>query len=105
VDASGLVARIRLVKLARKNVCMRATAGYTHSGIRASLAVITTGITDNDVARAGYDAMAAGGSEFMAIQPIVTSGMRTSFGHQTFRRTPLAAGDVLFLEYGGSHKR
>lgn len=105
VDASGLVARIRLVKSAREIACMRATAGYTHAGIRASLAVIAPGITDNDVARAGYDAMAAAGSEFMAIQPIVTSGVRTSFGHQTFRRMPLAAGDVVFLEYGGSHKR
>ncbi len=105
VDASGLVARIRLVKSARELECMRLTAGYTHAGIRASLAAIAPGITDNDVARAGCDAMTAAGSEFMAIHPIVTSGVRTSFGHQTFRRTPLAAGDVVSLECGGSHKR
>lgn len=105
VDASELVARVRLVKSAREIDCLRQAAAYTRVAIEASYAVMRPGATDNDVARAGYDAMIAAGGEFMSVQPIVTSGIRTTYVHQTFRRVPLAAGDVVFLEYGGCHLR
>jgi Xaa-Pro aminopeptidase len=105
VDTTELVGRVRLVKSAGELDCLRQAAAYTGAGILASYAVMRPGATDNDVARAGYDAMIAAGSEFLAVQPIVTSGIRTTYVHQTFRRVPLAAGDVVFLEYGGCHLR
>ena len=49
--------------------------------------------------------MIAAGSEFMSVQPIVSSGKRTSYGHTTYRRVPLEVGDNVFLEYGGVHQR
>ncbi|MGE0095217.1 MAG: M24 family metallopeptidase [Alphaproteobacteria bacterium] len=105
VDASHLVTRLRLVKSPREMECMRKSAAYTEAGIRASYAVIAAGKTENDVARAGYDAMIAAGSEFMSVQPIATTGVRTGFSHQTYRRNPLKPGDPVFLEYGGCHLR
>ena len=105
VDASDLVARVRLVKSPMELDFLRKAAGYTRAAINASLEVIRPGILDNDVARVGYDAMIAAGSEFMSVQPIVSSGIRTSYGHTTYRRIPLEVGDNVFLEYGGARQR
>ena len=105
VDASDLVARVRLVKSPMELDFLRKAAGYTRAAINASLEVIRPGILDNDVARVGYDAMIAASSEFMSVQPIVSSGIRTSYGHTTYRRIPLEVGDNVFLEYGGAHQR
>lgn len=104
-DASDLVARVRLVKSPLELGFMRRAAGYTCAAIDASFEVIRPGVLDNDVARVGYDAMIAAGSEFMSVQPIVSSGIRTSYGHTTYRRIPLQVGDNVFLEYGGAHQR
>lgn len=105
VDASDLVARLRMIKSPEEIGCMRRAAVITAAGIEGSMAVIAPGVTDNDVCRAGFDAMVAAGSDFLSIQPIVTSGRRTGGGHQTHRRNTIVAGDPVFLEYGGCFKR
>ena len=105
IDASDLVARVRMVKSPLELDFLRKAAGYTRVAINASLEAIRPGILDNDVARVGYDAMIAAGSEFMSVQPIVSSGKRTSYGHTTYRRVPLEVGDNVFLEFGGVHQR
>ena len=105
VDATDLVARLRMIKSEEEIACHRRAAAITAAGIDGSMAVIRPGAMDNDVCRAGFDAMLAAGSDFVSIQPIVTSGRRTGGGHQTHRRNPIAAGDVVFMEYGGCFKR
>lgn len=104
-DASDLIGRLRMIKSPVELDCMRRAAALTVAGIEASVAVIRPGITDNDIVRAGFDAMLAGGSDFLAIQPIATTGARTGGGHQTHRRVPLKGGDLVFMEYGGNFKR
>ncbi len=105
VDATDLVARLRMIKADEEVACLRRAAVITSAGIDGSMAVIRPGATDNDVCRAGFDAMLAAGSDFLSIQPIVTSGRRAGGGHQTHRRNTIAAGDVVFMEYGGCFKR
>ena len=105
VDATDLVARLRLIKSDEEVECLRRAAAITSAGIDGSLAAISSGATDNDVCRAGFDAMLAAGSDFLCIQPIVTSGRRASGGHQTHRRNTIKAGDSVFMEYGGCFRR
>ncbi len=105
VDTTDLVARLRMIKSDEEIACHRRAAQITMAGVDASMAVIRPGATDNDVCRAGFDAMLAAGSDFVSIQPIVTTGQRTGGGHQTHRRYPIAAGDAVFMEYGGCFKR
>ena len=105
MDASDLVARVRMVKSPLELDFLRKAAGYTRVAINASLEAIRPGVLDNDMARVGYDAMITAGSEFMSVQPIVSSGKRTSYGHTIYRRVPLEVGDNVFLEYGGVHQR
>jgi Xaa-Pro dipeptidase len=105
IDATDLVARQRMIKSPEEIDCMRRAAAITVAGIEGSMAAIRPGVTDNDVCRAGFDAMVGAGSDFLSIQPIVTTGRRTGGGHQTHRRNPIKAGDPVFLEYGGCFKR
>ena len=105
VDATDLVARLRLIKSQEEIECLRNAATTTAAGIDASLAAITPGTTDNDICAAGFKAMLAAGSDFLSIQPIVTTGRRTGGGHQTHRRNQVYAGDAVFMEYGGCYKR
>ncbi|MCP5072724.1 MAG: aminopeptidase P family protein [Rhodobacteraceae bacterium] len=104
-DHTDLVSEIRMIKSDEEIGCLRRAAEITASGIDASLAVIRVGATDNDVCRAGFGAMLAVGSDFPAIQPIVTTGVRTGGGHQTHKRNGIQAGDFVFMEYGGCYKR
>ena len=105
VDSSMLVDEITYVKSFLELDCMRKAGKYTVAAIEASYAATKPGVLDNDVARVGYDGMIAAGSEFMSVQPIVTSGVRTSFVHQTYRRVPIEENDIVFLEYAGCHHR
>jgi Xaa-Pro aminopeptidase len=104
-DASMLVDRLTYVKSPLEIDCLRISGSYTVAGIEASYRAARAGVTDNDISRAGYDAMVAAGSEFVSVQPIVTSGVRTSYPHQTCRRIEIGVNDVIFLEYGGCHHR
>ncbi len=104
-DASELVFAVRLIKSPTELEYMRQAAKLTAAGLRASYRAISPGNTDNDVARAGYDAMVGAGSEFLSVEPIVTSGHRSGWAHTTFKRTLLKVGDVVFLEYGGCYQR
>jgi Xaa-Pro aminopeptidase len=104
-DTSEVVFAVRQIKSPTELEYMRQAARLTAAGIRASYRAVATGSTDNDVARAGYDAMVGAGSEFLPVEPIVTSGRRSGWAHTTFKRTPLQAGDVVFLEYGGCYQR
>ena len=105
VDATDLVGRLRLIKSPAEVECLRTAARFTAAGIDASIAVIALGVSDNDICRAGFNAMLAAGSDFLSIQPIVTTGRRTDGGHQTHRRNQVEAGDAVFMEYGGCFKR
>ena len=104
-DSTDLLLDLRIVKSAAEVECLRKAAGYTWAGIEAGLAEIAPGKTDNDVAAAGVEAMARAGSEFMSIQPVVTSGHRHGWIHSNFMRVPLKEGDTVFLEFGGVHNR
>ncbi len=61
-------------------------AGATHirhfgAGLDAAAAVIREGVTDHEIARAGSSCMLGAGSEFMSMQPIVTTGARSGIIH------------------------
>lgn len=105
VDASEVVFRVRRVKSPAELNYMREAGRFTAQAQRASIEAIAPGRTDNDIARAGYDAMVREGSEYVSIQPIVAVGSRSGWVHTTFKRVAVEVGDVVFLEYGGCYHR
>jgi len=104
-DGGALLDGQRLVKREVELACLRESARITAAGLAAAEAIITPGITDSDVAAEGARALMAEGSEFMSLQPIVTSGQRSSVIHLNHKRTPIVAGDPVFLEFGSAYQR
>lgn len=104
-DGGALVDAIRLVKTAAELDCLRESARITSAGLAAAESIIRPGVTDNEVAAEGARAMLAAGSEFMSLQPIVTSGRRISIIHVNHKRTVIEAGDPVFLEFGSAFQR
>lgn len=105
-DGGGaLLDAIRLVKTPAELDCLRESARITAAGLAAAEAIIAPGVTDNEVAAEGARAMLAAGSEFMSLQPIVTSGRRISIIHVNHKRTVIEAGDPVFLEFGSAFRR
>ena len=105
VDATSLVAKVRAVKSPAEIDCLRRAGTITVAGIEAAVAAIKPGITDNDIAAAGSDAMIRAGSEFYSIDPFVRTGHRSSINHATYKRVPVKAGDSIVLEFGAVYQR
>ncbi|MBB3190678.1 M24 family metallopeptidase [Halomonas cerina] len=104
-DGGALLDAIRLVKTPAELDCLRESARITSAGLRAAEAVIAPGVTDNDVAAEGARALIAAGSEFMSLQPIVTTGPRIGIIHVNHKRTVIERDDPVFLEFGAAFQR
>jgi Xaa-Pro aminopeptidase len=104
-DASKLVKSIRIVKSEAELAYLKKSAQITCQGIETAAAVVRPGITDNDIAAVGAEALLKAGSEFMSMQPIVTTGARSSVIHTNFKRTPVQDGEPVFLEFGAAWQR
>lgn len=100
VDIGGLVDRVRLVKSPAEMIYLAESAAMTGAGLDAAAAVIKVGVTDHEIARAGASAMLGAGSEFMSMQPIVTTGARSGIIHTNHAGYQVESGDVVFTEFG-----
>ncbi|APE31374.1 Xaa-Pro aminopeptidase [Halomonas aestuarii] len=104
-DGGELLDRLRIVKTPAELDCLRESARITSIGLRAAMATIAPGVTDNEVAAEGSRALLAAGSEFMSLQPIVTTGRRISIIHVNHKRHVIAADEPVFLEFGSAYQR
>ncbi|NIC04916.1 M24 family metallopeptidase [Billgrantia bachuensis] len=104
-DGGELLDRIRIVKSEAELACLRESARIASLGLKAATRVIAAGMTDGDVAAEGARAMLAAGSEFMSMQPIVTTGRRISVIHLNHQRYRIAPGEPVFLEFGAAYRR
>lgn len=73
--------------------------------MQAAIDVAAEGKTDNDVARAAYEVIIGGGSEYMCLDPIVTVGERSGIPHTTHRRVRIKRGDSILMEIGACIRR
>lgn len=77
----------------------------TEAGMRAAVAAVRPGATDSAVAAAAAQALHAAGSEFMSMQPIVTTGRRSSVIHMNHKRVEIAPDEPVFVELGSAFNR
>ncbi len=105
VDNGHLLKKIRIVKSPLELEYLRNSAELTARGLAAAVEEVRAGASDNDIAATGSRALLAAGSDFMSIQPIVTTGRRSSAIHCNHRRTVIADGDPVFLEFGAAWHR
>lgn len=100
-----LVDRLRLVKSAPELAYLADSAALTAQGLDAAGRVLHAGVVDHEIARAGANAMLGAGSEFMSMQPIVATGMRSGIIHTNHAGHVVNRGDVVFTEFGAVRKR
>ena len=105
LDGSGLVEPLRRVKSPRELAEIRRAAVANDAGMRAGLAAVRAGASENDVAAAIMQASIAAGGEYVGMEPFVTSGPRSGIPHTTWRRRRIEPGDVVILETAACHNR
>lgn len=104
-DGAGIVEALRAVKSPLEVEKLEKAASYVDAGMRAGLDAVRPGASDNDLVAAMMEAAIKAGSEYMGMEPLVSTGRRTGVPHGTWRRTALSANDPAFLEMAAVHDR
>lgn len=104
-EAGAVVDAIRLVKSPAELEMLRESARITALGLETAIQSIRPGMTDNAIAAVGAKALLENGSEFMSLQPIVTSGHRIGVIHVNHKRRVIQANEPVFLEFGAAYQR
>ena len=105
LDGSDLVEPFRRVKSELELDSMDQAGKAAAAGMRAGLATVRAGATDNEVAAAVMNASILAGSEYLGMEPFVTSGRRSGVGHTTWRRNRIEAGDIVVIENAACYNR
>jgi Xaa-Pro aminopeptidase len=105
VDIGNLVLRLRAVKSDAEIACLREAARLSTLGMRAALARLRDGATENDITAAAMQEIVANGGEYFSIDPIVRSGPRSGVTHATAKRRVVRAGDPVLMEIGAVYQR
>lgn len=104
-DGAGQIEKLRAIKSAAEIEKLEKAASYVDAGMRAGLAAVRVGATENDFVAAMLQASIAAGSEYMGMEPLVSCGPRSGIPHGTWRRRRIAQGEPAFLEMAASHDR
>lgn len=104
-DAAGVVERLRAVKSAAEIDKLERAAAYVDAGMRAGLGAVRAGASENDLVAAMMGEAIAAGSEYMGMEPLVSSGPRSGVPHGTWKRRRIEMGDPAFLEMAACHDR
>lgn len=104
-DGSGLVEPLRRIKSPLELEAIERAAEANDAGMRAGLLATRAGATENDVAAEIMHDCIAAGSEYVGMEPFVTSGSRSGMPHSTWRRRRIRPGDIVILETAGCYNR
>ncbi|MGY0554244.1 M24 family metallopeptidase [Vreelandella sp. 2A-K22] len=104
-EAGVVVDAIRIVKSPAELEMLQESARITALGLETAIQSICPGMTDNDIAAVGVKALLENGSEFMSLQPIVTSGHRIGVIHVNHKRRVIQPNEPVFLEFGAAYQR
>ncbi|RYE43103.1 MAG: aminopeptidase P family protein [Hyphomicrobiales bacterium] len=104
-DATGIVEWLRAVKSPAELRNIEAAARYTEAGMRAGMAAVRAGASENDVVAAMVQASIAAGSEYVGMMPLVAAGAASGVPHSTWRRRTIGPSDAVFLEMASCHDR
>ncbi|TVP46952.1 MAG: aminopeptidase P family protein [Halomonas sp.] len=104
-EAGNLLDVIRIVKSPAEINMLQESARITAIGLETAVQSIRPGMTDNEVAAVGAKTLLENGSEFMSLQPIVTSGHRIGVIHVNHKRRVIKINEPVFLEFGAAYQR
>jgi Xaa-Pro dipeptidase len=105
VDCSGLVDDCRIVQSPLEQQCTREAARVSESMMLSAIATAGSGVAEQDVIAAAYDAMFRRGGTYPGFVPLVRSTRTIEHEHGTWQAGTLQDGDLLFLEMAGCVRR
>jgi len=105
LDGSGLAESLRRIKSPRELAAIEMAARENDAGMMAGLRATRAGVSENDIAAAIMQAAISAGSEYVGMEPFVTSGPRSGLPHSTWRRRRVRSGDIVVLETSACHHR
>jgi Xaa-Pro dipeptidase len=105
LDGSWLIDPLRRIK-SRAELEQIEKAGVANdAGMRAGLKATRIGVSENDIAADIMSAAIRAGSEYLGMEPFVTSGARGGVPHTTWRRKTIETSDVIALETCACYNR
>ncbi len=104
-DCAGIVEPLRAVKSSAEIEKISIAASYVDAGMNAGIAAVKEGADENALVSAMMGAAIAAGSEYMGMEPLVSTGPRSGIPHGTWRRRVMKSGDPVFLEMAAVHDR
>jgi Xaa-Pro dipeptidase len=104
-EGSGIVESLRMIKSPAELDAIESAGRYVEAGMRAGLASVAEGKSENDLAAAMMSASVSAGSEYFGMEPLVSSGPRSGTAHATWRRRRLMNGDGISLAMAACHHR
>jgi Xaa-Pro dipeptidase len=104
-DGAGLIETLRAVKSPAEISALRKAATYVDAGMKAGLGAMRAGASENDVVAAMMSAAIGAGSEYLGMEPLMSSGPRSGVPHGTWRRRKIERGDPVFYEMAAAHDR
>jgi Xaa-Pro dipeptidase len=105
VDSALLVENLRLIKSPAEQAYSRKAGKAASAGMRAAIAALQGGITEDDLMAAAYSGLFAMHSEYPGLPPLINSGIRHTMAHAMAEGNPVREGDAVYFEIGASIKR
>ncbi|MBV9789839.1 MAG: aminopeptidase P family protein [Chloroflexi bacterium] len=100
VDATELIAGLRMTKDAAELDAMRAAVRAVEAGLRAAIDAIKPGATEREIAEVWERTMREAGSQGPSFTTIVASGPNSANPHYTTGDRRLQPGDLIVLDGG-----
>jgi Xaa-Pro dipeptidase len=104
-DGAGIIEQLRIVKSPAELEKIAKAASYVEVGMRAGLAAVKLGASENDLVTAMMGSSIAAGSEYVGMEPLVSAGRRSGVPHGTWRRGRIGNNEPVFLEMAACHDR
>jgi Xaa-Pro dipeptidase len=105
VDGGGIVESMRVVKSPKELEYIHKAARAAETAMRLGIEAAVPGATENDIATAMFRGLIQEGSEYLAMEPFVASGPRSSIMHSPWSGRVLEKGDLILLEVAGCSRR
>ena len=105
VAAGRILEDARRIKSPAEIACIREAARIASAGVKAGLAALEPGLTENQVAGTIYQTLMHEGGEHPAGGPYVVTGPRSAVTHMLPERAVIEPGHTVYFEVGGCYRR
>ena len=105
VDASRLVAQVRLIKSEAEVSCLRHAGEFAEIEQRTALATMHDGVLETEVAAAVFNAGVKAGCEYTGLPHHIMSGYRYDVCHANWIPKKIVRGELVLLELYGCAER